>query len=127
MVGSTLPTLSVARTRNSCAPSPSDVYVTGEEQELNEPESSEHSNDEPGSFEEKMKVADVRAVVAAGPSLIVVSGARSTVQAWVAGLASVLPAASVVRTDRVCPPAERPVYSAGEVQEVYGALSSEHS
>ena len=69
----------------------------------------------------------VRAVVAAGPSSIVVSGARSTVQAWVAGLWSTLPAASVARTFSVCSPGVRPVYSAGEVQDEYVALSSEHS
>ena len=101
--------------------------MTGEVQEPYEPESSAHSNVAPGSFEENTKVAVVRAVVVAGPSSIVVSGARSIVQAWVAGLASVLPAASVARTRSVWSPAARPVYSAGELQGSYRALSSEHA
>src|SRR5687768_11776478 len=78
---STLPAASVARTLNSWLPSASAVYAFGEEQVANAAPSSEHSNVAPAS-EEKLKVAVVAPVVAAGaPEPIVVSGAAvSTVQ-----------------------------------------------
>ncbi len=59
-----------------------------------------------------MKVALVEATVApaAGPPVIVVSGAAvSTVQVREAGVASTLPAGSVARTWNVCAPCARPV------------------
>ena len=62
------------------------------------------------------KLAEVEVVVAAGPPEIVVSGAvvsgggagASTVQVCVAGEASVLPAASVARAEKVWEPRVRP-------------------
>ena len=66
--------------------------------------SSAHSNVAPASLE-KAKVALVPGVCA---EVIVVSGAVvSTVQLWLAGLVSVLPAASVARTRNWCGPAAR--------------------
>src|SRR5947207_4814638 len=64
-----------------------------------------------------------------GPVSMLVSGAvRSTVQVWVAGEASVLPAASVARTSKVWLPSlsagER---VSGEVQAVQLPLSIRHS
>jgi hypothetical protein len=54
---------------------------------------------EPGSLAEKLKVALPLVVVAGGPEVIVVCGAVwSIVQVWVAGVASVFPAASLART-----------------------------
>src|SRR5687767_2125830 len=106
-VASTLDAPSLARTRNSCDPEARPVYSAGEEQELNEPASSAHSNVEPGSLLEKLKVAFALALVAAGARSIVVFGGRSTVQARVAGLWSVLPAVSVARTRKVWSPAAR--------------------
>jgi hypothetical protein len=50
---------------------------------------------------------------------MVVSGAVvSTVQVVEAGEASVLPAASLALTEKVCDPSERSVYSFGEVHAV---------
>jgi hypothetical protein len=64
---------------------------------------SEHSKLEPVSPALKVKVAAVSAVSASGPVSIAVSGAAvSTVQVRLAGEASVLPAASVARTSKVC-------------------------
>jgi len=74
------------------------------------PESSLHSNVDPDSLEENVNVAEVDAVVPEGPESIVVSGAvASIVQVRVAGLASVLPAASTALTENVCAPSDRPV------------------
>ena len=59
-----------------------------------------------------MNVAVVEATVApaAGPPVIVVSGATvSTVQVREAGEASTLPTASMARTWKVCAPCPRPV------------------
>jgi hypothetical protein len=77
-----------------------------------------HWKVEPLSVEEKAKFAVVEVVVAAGPELIVVSGAfvsagggggvdDDTVQLSVAGEVSVLPAASVAFTAKVCEPTAR--------------------
>ena len=69
------------------------------------PASSLHSNVALGSSEENSNVASVWLVVPDGPESIVVSGAVvSIVQVWLAGLWSVLPAASVARTEKVCSP-----------------------
>jgi hypothetical protein len=74
--------------------------------------SSWHSKLEPASLEEKLKLAAVEEVVPDGPEVIevwgaVVSGAASTVQVRLAGVASVLPAASVARAEKVCVPAAK--------------------
>ena len=59
---------------------------------------------------EKLKVALVELVSASGVESRVVLGAvRSTVHEWLAGDASVLPAASVARTWKEWLPAARPV------------------
>jgi hypothetical protein len=71
---------------------------------------------EPGSLEEKVKLAPVEAVLVAGPLAIEVCGAvvssggsgTLTVQLSVAGVASTLPAASVARAEKVCAPVARP-------------------
>jgi hypothetical protein len=47
---------------------------------------------------------------------------------WVlTGLASTLPAASLARTEKLCVPSERPVYSLGELQAEKAWASSLHS
>jgi hypothetical protein len=78
---------------------------------------------EPLSLAKKEKLAVVAVVAAVGPAEIVVSGAvvsaggggggggggtASTVHPCVAGLASVLPAASVALTENWCEPTPRP-------------------
>ena len=63
-----------------------------------------------GSVEEKVKVALAEAIVPEGPESIEVSGGIvSTLQAWEAGEASALPAASVAATSKVWGPSESPV------------------
>ena len=49
----------------------------------------------------KLKLAEVLVTVPEGPAVIVVSGGTTTVQLWVAGVASTLPAASVACTWKV--------------------------
>src|SRR5688500_13171009 len=108
------------------------MYVAGEVQAANADPSSEHSKVEPASSAEKVNVALALLVVAAGPDTIVVSGAvvsagASTVQLYPAGVASVLPAASVALTWKVWPPSARPVRLTGDVQAAKLAPSSLHS
>jgi hypothetical protein len=81
-------------------------------QELQEPKSSLHWKLEPLSLELKPRLALVEVVVVAGPEVIevcgaVVSGGACTVQAYVAGEASLLPAASVARTEKAWGPTAR--------------------
>ena len=49
----------------------------------------------------KLKLAEVLVTVPEGPAVIVVSGGTTTVQLWVAGVASTLPATSVACTWKV--------------------------
>jgi hypothetical protein len=101
---------SVARTRKVCGPSPTGpAYVWGLVQGWKPAPSSSHSKVEPASLAEKANVGDVSFDGLPGWLVIVVSGAlRSIVQVYEAGVASVLPAASVARTSKVCEPALRP-------------------
>ena len=62
-----------------------------------------------------------------GCAVIVVSGeVVSTVQVKLAGVGSVLPAASIASTANVCVPSVRPESVRGDEQAPYGAPSSEH-
>ena len=73
--------------------------------ELNEPPSSEHWKVEPDFEELKLKLGVELLVAPEGPLSIVVSGgAVSTVKERVAGVASVLPAGSPARTEKVWAP-----------------------
>jgi hypothetical protein len=77
-------------------------------QEAKEPASSLHSK-VPASLESKPKLGPVSFEGSLGLAVMEVLGAvRSIVQVCVAGVASVLPAASVARTSNVCEPALRP-------------------
>ncbi len=87
-----------------------------------------HSKPEPASVEEKEKLADVELIVPDGPAVIDVSGAAvSTVKLRVASEASVLPAASLALTEKVCEPSESPVSSFGDEQAAQAPASSLHS
>src|ERR671914_345926 len=89
--------------------------------------SSEHSKAEPDSLELKWNEALVLVVVAGGACEIVVCGAAvSTVIARLAGLASVLPAASVARTSNVCAPSDNAPVVCGEVHAANAAVSTRH-
>ena len=82
----------------------------GELQAANAPPSSWHSNVEPPSLELKVKSGLPELLGSFGWAVIVVFGAVvSTVQVKLAGVASVLPAASVARTSKVWEPSLRPV------------------
>jgi hypothetical protein len=71
--------------------------------------SSEHSNVDPSSLDEKEKLALVSCVTVGGVALIVVSGGvvSTIVQIQGAGLGSTFPDASTARTSKVCRPAPR--------------------
>src|ERR671915_2562138 len=89
--------------------------------------SREHSKAEPVSLELKWNEALVLVVVAGGACEIVVCGAAvSTVKARLAGLVSVLPAASVARTSNVCAPSDNAPVVCGEVQAAKAAASTRH-
>ncbi len=82
----------------------------GEVQAAKAPASSLHSKVEPPSLEAKEKSAFAELLGSLGCAVIVVFGAAvSIVQVKLAGVASVLPAASVARTWKVCEPSARPV------------------
>jgi hypothetical protein len=71
-VESTLPTGSVPRTSNVCAPSASDAVVSGEEQEAQTAPSTRHSKVDPASLAEKVNVGVESLVGPDGPLSIVV-------------------------------------------------------
>src|SRR5207253_9808306 len=112
-VVSVLPAWSVARVLKVWLPSLSaGESVSGEAQAVQLPLSMRHSKVEPLSDELNVNVGVVLPEGLEGFESIVVFGAvRSTVQVWVAGEASVLPAASVARTSNVWLPSA----SAGEI------------
>ena len=92
--------------------------VSGLVQGVQLPPSMRHSKVEPPSEELKAKVGVVFPDGLEGlESMVVLGGVRSTVQVWLAGVASVLPAASVARTSKVWLPA----VSAGEIVSRAGA------
>jgi hypothetical protein len=125
---SVFPAASVARTSKVWSPSASPARLSGLVQALQEPPSSRHSNVEPPSLEEKEKLAPVAFVGSPGWAVIVVSGAAvSIVQVKVAGVASVLPAASVARTSKVRAPSARSVNEWGLEQALQAPPSRRHS
>ena len=66
-------------------------------------------NVEPNWVDVKLKLADVVVTVPEGPAVMDVSGGVTTVQLWLAGVASTLPTVSVARTWKVCTPAANAV------------------
>src|SRR5918999_2167108 len=89
--------------------------------------SREHSKAEPVSLELKWNEALVLVVVAGGAVVIVVCGAAvSTVIVRLAGLVSVLPAASVARTSKVWAPSDNAAVVCGEPQAANAAASTRH-
>ena len=111
-----------------CDPSARPVSASGEVHDENAAPSSRHSKVAPVSVAVNEKLADAVADGSAGCAVMVVSGAPvSTLQVKLAGVASVLPAESVARTENVCEPSARPVIVADELQAAYGAASSLHS
>ena len=133
-VASTLPAWSVARTEKVWAPwaSAGGVWAApGPLQAAKAPESMLHWKVEFASLEEKPKVGVESLVGPLAPEEIVVSGAwESTVIERVAGLASVLPAWSTARTEKVWAPSESAVVGVwvapGPLQATYAAASKRH-
>ena len=125
-----LPAASVARTWKVWLPAVKAGEIdSGLVQDVQLPPSTRHSKLEPPSEELKPKSGVVLLDGLDGLESIVVFGAvRSTVQVWLAGVVSVLPAVSVARTSNVWLPA----VSAGEidsglVQDVQLPPSTRHS
>src|SRR5918996_3636468 len=79
-VESMWPSGSVARTATLCQPTARPVYSFGEVHGSHAPPSSAHSKVASARFDEKVMVALVLSVGSAGPELMVVSGAATTVQ-----------------------------------------------
>src|SRR5215213_486766 len=52
---------------------------------------------------------------------------ETTVQLWLAGVASTLPTASVARTANACKPSPRPLYARGDEHAAHGPPSRRHS
>ena len=130
---SVLPAASVARTETLWAPPARAVAVHGLVQFAHAPVSTRHWNVDPLLLEVKAKVGVESSVGPVGPEPIVVLGAVlsaggvvSTVNARVAGVASVLPAASVARTETLCAPSASAVVVHGLVQLAHAAESSWH-
>ena len=104
----------------------------GEEQGANWPPSSLHSNVD-ASLAKNSKLATLDWVVPEGPEEMAVSGdvvsgtGRFTVQVRVAGDESMLPAASLARTEKVCEPLDRPVSTLGDEHGANSPASSLHS
>src|SRR6185437_8397483 len=82
----------------------------------------------PGSEPVKLKLGVASLLGSAGCAVIEVSGAVvSTSQVKLAGEASVLPALSIARTEKVCDPSAKPVNPSGLVQAANEPASSLHS
>jgi hypothetical protein len=108
-VGSGLPAVSVAVTTTVCEPSPRPLYVLGDVHATAVPVSSLHVKVEPASDDVNEIDAVDELIVPDGACVIEVSGAPlSTVHVRVAGVASLLLAASVAVTVNVCEPSASP-------------------
>src|ERR687895_1592343 len=120
-----MPSGFVARTWNSWLPSLSIVVAYGDVHGAKSAPSSEHSNVEPGWSALKSKLTASVVLVEAGPFVIVVNGAATTVHARVDGEPSTLPTMSTLRTLSVWSPGSTENDS-GELHGSYAAPSSEH-
>ena len=123
-----LPAASVAVTENACEPTASAVYDAGLAQAVNAAPSSEQANDDPGSFDENVKLAEVTVVGDGGPDPIVTTGGVVSggvyVQVTDTGLPT-FPALSLPLTENRCSPAERAVSATGLAQFASAAPSRE--
>src|SRR3954468_14543703 len=102
-----LPAASVAIARRSYAPSPSGTVFHVAPVGVHVPAPAgeyEYATVAPASLLASSVTAPLRSEPAAGLFQVVVGGVRSTVHVRLAGVASVLPAASVARTSNVCEP-----------------------
>lgn len=111
-----------------CEPSARPESDAGLVQTDHEPESSRHSNVAVPSSDVKLNDAAEEFDALGGVDKKLVSGATvSTVQVYDAGEPSMLPAASVARTAKVCEPSAMPLKLWGDVQDAHGPVSNRHS
>src|SRR4051794_16820158 len=75
----------------------------------------------------KLGLASFVRVPSEGATRVSAGSVASTVQVVVAGVASVLPAASVARTRKVCAPGVSPERTSGDEQAVQAPASRRHS
>lgn len=126
--GSVLVAASIARTWNVWLPSPRPLYDFGFVHGAHEPESSLHSNVAGLSVDVKPNVGFGVFDGSDGVTEKLVSGGVvSTVHVCVAGVPSLLPAASFARTSSVCGVSERPVKVTGSLHAAQPAASRLHS
>src|SRR5262249_54442877 len=125
---SVLPAASVARTSNVCVPSDSATLVNGDTHVSNCAASTRHWNVEPDSSDVKHQVG-VASLLGDGAGTEVVGFGMivSTVKVCEAGEGSVLPAASVARTSKVCEPWPSGAVVCGDTQVANCAPSTRHS
>lgn len=123
-VGSVFPAGSMARTARVCSPLVSDVRFAGDEQVVQLALSSWHWNVEAASSAANENDAVVEFVAPKVPETDVVGGTRSMIHVVLAGVGSVLPAASVARTWTVCSPASKALRVVGVEQGAQRPLSS---
>ncbi|MEJ7787875.1 MAG: hypothetical protein WKF96_23990, partial [Solirubrobacteraceae bacterium] len=128
-VMSRFPAASVARTSKVCWPSLSVAAVCGELQSAKAWPSKRHSKLASASLEANSNVGVSSALVADGPVVIVVCGGAvsMTLKLRLAGVGSVLPAASVPRTSYLCRPGLTALVVCGEVHDAKGSPSTRHS
>ena len=71
------------------------LYAVGDVQDVKGAPSRLQAKVDPPIVEVKLKLAEVVVTVPEGPAVMLVSGGTTTVQLWLAGVASRLPAVSV--------------------------------
>ena len=122
------PASSVAFTLNVCEPSARPEYAFGLEQAEKPAPSSSHAKLAPLSLAPKEKLGPVSLEGSEGFAVtLALGGVVSTVHVKIAGVESVLPAASVAFTSNVCWPSARPEYGSGLEQGEKPPPSSSHS
>src|SRR6186997_1514016 len=128
-VASVLPAASGARTSKVWLPAVKAGEIdSGLVHDVQLPPSTRHSKLEPPSVELNVKLGVVLLDGSAGlESMVVLGAVRSTVHVWLAGVPSVLPAASVARTSKVWLPAPRVERLCGLVHGVQLPPSMRHS
>src|SRR5829696_8108978 len=117
LVSVAVPLALVSLTMKACSPAVRPKIWRGEEHEVKAPSSSWQVY-VPTWVPENVKVATGEFVVPLGPSVIVTTGATTTVHERAAAVSSVFPATSVARTRNVCTPSDRSASSWGLVHAV---------
>ncbi len=123
-----MPAASRARSSSAYAPSDRPVSAVGDEHAAHWAPVRRHSNVAEASGEENVNDGAVARVSPDGPPVKAAVGAIvSTIQLRVAGVASVLPAASTARTLKECWPCPRSAWIRGLEQATQLPASRRHS